>query len=217
MTAIPALPNKVSIGDFVFDADRRLLQEGGRAVPLSSLEFGLLALLVSKRPRAVSKEEIQEVLWPRTAVAETSLTTLVRGLRRKLGQEGREGPVRTVHGYGYALEAVPEPPAAPLAVPRLARGRSEIRVISPELILGREPGQPGSIDDASVSRRHALLTWNDTGVYLSDLGSKNGTFVRGVRISETVALQDGDEVRLGLVSFVYRAASPGRSATKTAS
>jgi DNA-binding winged helix-turn-helix (wHTH) protein len=215
MTAIPALPNKVSIGDFVFDADRRLLQEGGRAVPLSSLEFGLLALLVSKRPRAVSKEEIQEVLWPRTAVAETSLTTLVRGLRRKLGQEGREGPVRTVHGYGYALEAEPEPPAAPLAVPRLVRGRSEIRVISPELILGREPGQPGSIDDASVSRRHALLTWNDTGVYLSDLGSKNGTFVRGVRISEPVRLEDGDEIRIGLVTFVFRYSPAGRSTTKT--
>jgi DNA-binding winged helix-turn-helix (wHTH) protein len=215
MTAIPALPNKVSIGDFVFDADRRLLQEGGRAVPLSSLEFGLLALLVSKRPRAVSKEEIQEVLWPRTAVAETSLTTLVRGLRRKLGQEGREGPVRTVHGYGYALEAAPEPPAAPLAVPRLVRGRSEIRVISPELILGREPGQPGSIDDASVSRRHALLVWDGLDVVLTDLGSKNGTFVRGVRISEPVRLEDGDEIRIGLVTFVFRYSPAGRSTTKT--
>ena len=214
MTAIPALPKEVSIGDFVFDADRRLLLKGGRAVPLSSMEFGLLALLVSMRPRAVSKEEIQEALWPRTIVAETSLTTLVRELRQKVRQEGRKGPIRTVHGFGYALDDVPD---APTPVPRLVRGRSEIRISSPELILGREPGQPGTVDDASVSRRHACLRWEGADVVLADLGSKNGTFVRGVRLSEPVTLKDGDEIRIGLVTFVYRALSLSGSTTKTVS
>ena len=148
-------------------------------------------------------------------MAETSLTTLVKELRTKLGQEGREGPIRTVHGFGYALE---DDGAAPVEAPapRLLRGTTEIKIATPELILGREPGLPGTIDDASVSRRHAHVRWDGTAVVLTDLGSKNGTFVKGVRVSGSVALEDGDEIRLGLVSFVYRAPrSAGESTTNT--
>lgn len=96
------------------------------------------------------------------------------------------------------------------------RGTTEILIVSSELVLGREPGLPGTIDDASVSRRHAHLRWNGATVVLTDLGSKNGTFVNGVRVSGSVSPVDGDEVRLGLVTFVYRApASPGLSTTNT--
>ena len=216
MTTSFGPPKKVFIGAFAFDADRRQLIGGDGAVALSSKEFELLSLLVSKRPNAVSKDEIQDALWPRTTVTETSLTTLVKELRTKLGQEGREGPpIRTVHGFGYALED-DGAASTQAAAPRLLRGAAEIRLASPELILGREPGLPGTIDDASVSRRHARLRWDDTGVFLADLGSKNGTFVKGVRVSEPVSLEDGDEIRLGLVSFVYRAPrSAGESTTKT--
>jgi DNA-binding winged helix-turn-helix (wHTH) protein len=214
MTASPSLPKKALIGAFAFDAERRQLIGAGGAVALSSKEFELLSLLVAKRPGAVSKEEIQDALWPRTIVTETSLTTLVKELRTKLGQEGREGTIRTVHGFGYALEdegvASVQAPA-----PRLLHGTTEIRLTTPELILGREPGLFGTIDDASVSRRHAQLSWNGEDVLLADLGSKNGTFVKGVRVSEPVALEDGDEIRLGLVSFVYRAPRAGESTTKT--
>ena len=214
MAASPSPLKRVPIGVFAFDAERRQLLGSGGAVALSSKEFELLALLVSKRPCAVSKHEIQDALWPRTVVTETSLTTLVRELRTKLGQEGREGPIRTVHGFGYALDDGAVPARAP--APRLLRGTAEIRLDSPELILGREPGLPGTIDDASVSRRHARLGWDGTRVILRDLGSKNGTFVKGVRVSEPVALEDGDEVRLGLVSFVYRAPrAAGESTTNT--
>src|ERR1039457_642667 len=168
MIASPSLPKKAFIGAFAFDAERRQLIGGGGAVALSTKEFELLSLLVARRPRAVSKDEIQEALWPRTIVAETSLTTLVKELRTKLGQAGREEPIRTVHGFGYALE---DDGAAPTQTPahRPLRGAAEIRLASPELILGREPGLPGTIDDASVSRRHARLSWDDRGVFLADL------------------------------------------------
>jgi pSer/pThr/pTyr-binding forkhead associated (FHA) protein len=43
----------------------------------------------------------------------------------------------------------------------------------------------------------------------------NGTFLGGVRIVGPVALKDGDEVRFGLATFVFRAASIGVSTTKT--
>jgi pSer/pThr/pTyr-binding forkhead associated (FHA) protein len=97
------------------------------------------------------------------------------------------------------------------------RGATEIAVLSREVVLGRETGLPGTIDDASVSRRHAHLRWDGAAVVLTDLASKNGTFVNGVRISGPVSLADGDEVRLGLVTFVYRAPASSRSsATETA-
>jgi DNA-binding winged helix-turn-helix (wHTH) protein len=215
MTSSPSPQGKVFIGAFAFDAERRQLIGGGAVVALPSKEFELLSLLVARSPKAVSKDEIQDALWPCTTVAETSLTTLVKELRTKLGQEGREGPIRTVHGFGYALEDLGAA-SAQTQPPRLLRGTAEISLASPELVLGREPGLPGTIDDASVSRRHARLRWDEAGVFIMDLGSKNGTFVRGVRVSEPVALEDGDEVRLGLVSFVFRAArSGGESSTKT--
>ncbi|MEO8587045.1 MAG: FHA domain-containing protein [Acidobacteriota bacterium] len=208
MTASPYIPKSISVEGFEFDAERRELVGPAGAVALSRKEFDLLSLLVSRRPRAVSKDEIHEALWPRTIVAETSLTTLVKELRTKLGQTGRQGPIRTVHGFGYALAenaaGAGNPAVLRRCLPRLVRGTAEISMTSQELILGREAGSAGTIDDASVSRRHARLAREGDAVVLTDLGSKNGTYVGGVRILAPVALRDGDEVRLGLVFFVFR-------------
>jgi hypothetical protein len=203
------------LGSATFDRERRVLVVASGPVPLAPKEFDLLSLLLSHRPRVVTKEEIQDALWPDTTVAETSLSTLVNELRRKLGQSGREEPIRTVHGVGYALSDTGEP-EVPREIPRLVRGPDQVLLPASETILGREPGMPGTVDDGSVSRRHARLSWDGVRATLEDLGSKNGTFLRGARISGPVVLEDGDEVRLGLVSFVYRAPRvPGDSETNT--
>src|ERR1035441_8699451 len=107
---------QVPIGALVFDGERRQLIGEGGAIELPTKEFELLSLLVSRRPGAVSKEEIHEALWPRTIVTEASLTSLVKELRTKLGQTGRRGPIRTVHGFGYAL-AGEEAPAPRTSLP----------------------------------------------------------------------------------------------------
>ena len=203
----------VTIGARLFDAGRRQLVGAEGAVELPLKEFELLSLLVARRPHVVSKEEIRDALWPDTVVTDASLTSLVKELRDKLGQAGRKGPIRTVHGFGYALTEAGETPPGP--APRLVRGKSEIVVAAPGIVLGREPGLPGTIDSDSVSRRHARLDWDGETASVSDLGSKNGTFVNGARASGPVPLQDGDEVRLGLVTFVYRAPATGSSTTKT--
>ena len=205
------------IGDAIFDALRRQLAGPGGRVALSPKEFEFLALLLQNRPRVLSKEEIQDALWPDSLVTETSLSTLVNELRRKIGQRGRNGPIRTVHGVGYAL-ADEGMASSTRDGPRLVRGTAEIVLTGPAVVLGREPGMPGTIDDQSVSRRHARLTWDGTSATLADLGSKNGTFVRGSRIADPVVLEDGDDVRLGLVLLVFRSPrASGDSTTKTAS
>jgi hypothetical protein len=67
-----------------------------------------------------------------------------------------------------------------------------------QLILGREHGSADLvIDDPGVSRRHARVLAEAGGVIVEDLGSSNGTYVNGERISGPVELGAGDEVQVG--------------------
>jgi hypothetical protein len=67
-----------------------------------------------------------------------------------------------------------------------------------ELILGREAGSATLVlDDPGVSRRHARVLPENGGVIVEDLGSSNGTYVNGQRITGPVELGAGDEVQVG--------------------
>jgi peptidoglycan hydrolase-like protein with peptidoglycan-binding domain len=67
------------------------------------------------------------------------------------------------------------------------------------LVLGREADDEGRLgDDAEISRRHARISRAEDGqVMVEDLGSTNGTFVNGERISGPTAVKAGDTVALG--------------------
>jgi len=82
-------------------------------------------------------------------------------------------------------------------------GSPLIQLPTTELVLGRDPGGSGvKIADPRCSRRHAAVT-NENGSYsVRDLGSKNGTWVNGVRI-ETSPLSRGDHVRIGHAEFAF--------------
>jgi hypothetical protein len=67
-----------------------------------------------------------------------------------------------------------------------------------ELTLGREEGGADLvIDDPGVSRQHARFLTDGGAVRVEDLGSSNGTYVNGERISGAVPLRAGDEVQVG--------------------
>jgi hypothetical protein len=70
-------------------------------------------------------------------------------------------------------------------------------------IIGREPTNPVPLDrDTTTSRRHAQIS-ADGGVYrIQDLGSSNGTFVNGARVTESM-LNPGDEVSIGGTRFRF--------------
>jgi len=59
------------------------------------------------------------------------------------------------------------------------------------------------LESASLSRRHAELQVDGDSVLLRDLGSANGTHVNGRRVDGSVALKDGDMLRLGEVLLKY--------------
>jgi FHA domain len=71
------------------------------------------------------------------------------------------------------------------------------------LVIGREEsdGVDVVIDDAEMSRRHAAVTPVADGLEIEDLGSLNGTFVHGNRISGKVILEPNAEVKLGTTRF----------------
>ena len=66
-----------------------------------------------------------------------------------------------------------------------------------ELIVGRTQQCAVVIADPSVSRMHARIFTDPSGVYLEDLGSSNGTYVENENIDTTVKLRDGQLIRVG--------------------
>ncbi len=190
-------------------ATRQLLREG-EPVHLSPKALELLTLLVERRPNALGKDEIQAHVWPDTFVSEANLPTIVKEVRRALGDNPRtQRFVRTLHGFGYAFSAV-----ADEDVPSDRRpGTAMFWIISDgpvplkpgENILGRDPDAQVWFDRPGVSRRHARIVVSGDEATLEDLGSRNGTSLRGEHVVGPMPLRNGDEIRLGSVSVTFRA------------
>lgn len=199
---------KLRFGDMTFDGGRRLLMRGPEPVHLSPKAFQLLELLLARAPDAVSKVDIQDVLWPRTFVSETNLPALVNEVRTALGDDGRcPKLVRTVHGFGYAFEAALREEKAPESNGGrhvLFWGTHAIELCDGANVIGRERDADVWIGHPSVSRAHARITVTGPSAEIEDLGSRNGTFRGTEPITARTRLLDGDELRLGTVVLVYR-------------
>ena len=73
-----------------------------------------------------------------------------------------------------------------------------------EVTIGRSPSCEIQIDDDKVSRRHARIVIDGSSAVLEDLGSKNGTLVRGRRISGRRRLTDKDPIQIGPAHLILR-------------
>jgi DNA-binding winged helix-turn-helix (wHTH) protein len=205
----------VNFGDFTVDFESRQLVRGAEEIHVGPKAFELLDLLLRTHPRALSKAQLQNQLWPRTFVSESNLSSLVTELRTALGDKARQPRfVRTVYGFGYAFcgKAVAVPDAIRAITPRgrlrLFLDDREIVLREGENVLGRVDEGVGWFESPTVSRRHARILVADGKATLEDLGSKNGTFLRGKRLTAPSALSDGDEIRLGRVRMTFRILPP---------
>ena len=68
---------------------------------------------------------------------------------------------------------------------------------SQEVTIGRDAVNTIAINDAEISRRHARMEFRGSAYMIQDLGSTNGTFINGTRISEMQVLNPGDTVSFG--------------------
>jgi len=207
---------RFSFDTWTLDADRRLLLHDGNPVTLSPKAFELLKLLAEHHARAFSKAELHQHLWPNTFVSDGSLTILVAEIRQVLKDDADEPRyIRTLRrfGYGFCGTVRTDAPrtAAELCSTWVIWGNKSIAVSEGETILGRSLEATIRFDLPGVSRRHARLSVAGANVVVEDLGSQNGTFVRGERISGPAALADGDEIRLGPISMLIRMVSPDSS------
>lgn len=71
-------------------------------------------------------------------------------------------------------------------------------------VIGRQPDCDLCLDDGFISRRHAIVVRDESGITVQDFGSVNGTSVNGERLhSDPKALRSGDVVRVGRIELVY--------------
>jgi DNA-binding winged helix-turn-helix (wHTH) protein len=209
---------RLRFAECALDTTSRELLRDGAAVHVSPKAFQLLEALLGARPAAVSRADLHARLWPATFVHEANLPNLIAEVRAALGDDARRPRfVRTVHGHGYAFcaEAVPEGAAAAAFAYRLDSARGSRVLGEGEHVLGRGATCAVRIDSRSVSRRHAVLRTRDGEASIEDLGSRNGTYVRGRKVEGSAVLRSGDEVRVGSVTMTFSVSPAGDSTAAT--
>ena len=212
---------KLRLGELTLDLDARQLVRGTDEIHLSPKAFELLKTLVENRPRALSKNELHERLWPGTFVSDVNLAALVAEIRGALGDDARKPQfIRTAHRFGYAFSGTaietPRTDASTSTFCWLIKDGRRLPLRPGQNVLGREPDDGIDLESPTVSRQHARIVISAAGITLEDLGSKNGTFLRGERVTTAVALANGDEIRAGSVVMRFRMSSPkGLTATWT--
>jgi hypothetical protein len=154
-------------------------------------------------------------IWPSTFVSEGCLTSVVKEVRRTLGDSARAPRyVRGVRGFGYAfcaeMRVLPEAGATKAAAPallvrecRVSWREHQIAMAEGDNLLGRVHEAAVWVEHPSVSRRHAVIRVAGGQATIEDCGSKNGTFLHGERIEGPRELCAGDEIWLGRATLRF--------------
>jgi len=201
-------------------ATRQLLRRASGEVRLSPKAFDLLVALIAQRPTVLDKADLHRQIWPDTHVVDANLNVLIAEIRRALDDSRHDAKfIRTVHAIGYAFcgEAVD---LTDRSVVRRAPARfwlvwNERAMVleDGDNIIGRDPECAIWLDASGVSRRHARIRpiRGEDAVLLEDLGSKNGTLVENVAITDVVRLVDGADIQIGSVALKLRVWSESKS------
>jgi hypothetical protein len=96
---------------------------------------------------------------------------------------------------------------------RLRYLHHDLELFEGQFVVGRSATCQLSLDDALVSRRHAMLVVSKDGVTVEDLESRNGVVVNGQKITARVAVKAGDKITIGSQELVLHKGiehAPGR-------
>jgi two-component system catabolic regulation response regulator CreB len=108
-TAPPTTPPPPGHRGLEVDLERRRVSHGGVEVPLTKIEFDLLAALAEAPGRVRTRGQLVERVWgPAYALTERTVDSHLKGLRRKLEDAGASPSlVETVRGVGFKLREEP--------------------------------------------------------------------------------------------------------------
>jgi len=96
------VPDIIKVGDVELDPARRSVHHHGKPVELTSVEFGLLQVLLREAGRVVTREAlVDEVLGRKFSPFDRSIDMHVSKVRKKLGDTDTEDHIKTVRGAGY--------------------------------------------------------------------------------------------------------------------
>jgi DNA-binding winged helix-turn-helix (wHTH) protein len=184
----------------------------------------VLVLLATRPGHLFSRVDIIDAVWAKKFIGESALSRAVALLRDALGDDAqRPRFVETIPKRGYRLLAPVEPvdedtanrvgeararAAASATTPPgpqqrheglcgLRWGQIRVSLGDGEHLIGRDPEAVLRIPSSRVSRRHARIAVSGAHAVLEDMGSRNGTFVRGRRVTAPTELSDGDEICVG--------------------
>jgi DNA-binding winged helix-turn-helix (wHTH) protein len=199
---------RIRFGAFVLDAGSRTVERQGEELHLSGKAFDLLQILVAEQPKAVSKTELLNRIWPDVVVEEENIKNLVWEIRNTLKERGF---VRTVHRFGYALGVPTHIEEDAVVAPRtwLQHEARMYALSDGENYIGRDPTCGVFLHAPGVSRRHARIVLSNGSAVIEDLQSKNGTRVRDARIDGPTELKDGDQIHFGWTRVTFRVRRAG--------
>lgn len=125
---------------------------------------------------------------------------------------------RTEKATGTPGPALPPVPAAPSRPPVRLQPVLDIdgqrySLNAPSIVLGRSSEADILVEDTGVSRRHLEIRTENGVTHAVDMGSTNGSYVNGQRVSGSTELTDGSTITMGRTKIIFRllpATSGGR-------
>jgi len=154
------------------------------------------------RPQTASAGDQTSDLW-----AESSVKHFTRSDRKPLKAEETAmlpSPDSPETGEIDSLSADPEPTDEEHGLTLLCDqgGAPPVHVKGDPVVLGRGQAADVTILESTLSRKHCQLELRGSRIWVTDLGSGNGTYINDERIVGAAELKQGDRLRLGLkVSF----------------
>ena len=98
-------------------------------------------------------------------------------------------------------------------LPRLVMPNGQEIILKGQMSLGRSVETDIRLDDTIASRKHAVIDVVGEQVTLTDLNSSNGTYVNELKIGASMTLHNGDRVRIGNTTLVFKAAAASSAET----
>lgn len=165
--------------------------------------FELLVYLIQNRGKLIARETLLEELWKDTVVSEATLSRTIATLRDVLADNAQEPKyIETLQRRGYKFIA-PVTDVSDAAPPvrqsgfLLIHGAQRYPLHEGDHFIGRGSDVGIPLYTPRTSRHHAALHISGSQIALEDLGSTNGTFVNGDRISGSIKLHAGDVIEIG--------------------